>query len=194
MEFLHGRPLSPDELDMIRQHLESLDDVTAIDPVRCAPFWSGTGCICSQSCRQRTTNPHASDPQGAGTAGRRSAGPAWRTIQELARRRGESANEAASSGDGGAFSSATSGARRNQISSELLCSTGPVQRLLFCLCLMSVGRDPLRLVLWETAPLRRIGVKVLVSFFDSTGGAVVHRCCVRAWRDIGAGVPGSVAG
>jgi hypothetical protein len=32
MEFLHGRPLSPEELDIIRQQLEELDDVTAIDP------------------------------------------------------------------------------------------------------------------------------------------------------------------
>jgi hypothetical protein len=32
MEFLHGRPLSPEELDVIRQQLEGMDDVTAIDP------------------------------------------------------------------------------------------------------------------------------------------------------------------
>jgi hypothetical protein len=32
MEFLHGRPLSPEELDLIRQQLEGMDDVTAIDP------------------------------------------------------------------------------------------------------------------------------------------------------------------
>jgi hypothetical protein len=32
MEFLHGRPLGPEELDTIRQQLEEMDDVTAIDP------------------------------------------------------------------------------------------------------------------------------------------------------------------
>jgi hypothetical protein len=32
MEFLHGRPLSPEELDMIRQQLEAMDDVIAISP------------------------------------------------------------------------------------------------------------------------------------------------------------------
>jgi hypothetical protein len=32
MEFLHGRPLSPEELDMIREQLEEMDNVTAIDP------------------------------------------------------------------------------------------------------------------------------------------------------------------
>ena len=32
MEFLHGRPLSPEELDIIRQQLEEMDGVTAIDP------------------------------------------------------------------------------------------------------------------------------------------------------------------
>ena len=31
-EFLHGRPLSPEELDTIRQQLEGMDDVTVIDP------------------------------------------------------------------------------------------------------------------------------------------------------------------
>ena len=31
MEFLHGRPLSPDELEMIRQRIEALDDIGAID-------------------------------------------------------------------------------------------------------------------------------------------------------------------
>ncbi len=31
MEFLHGRPLSPDELEMIRQRIEALDDIGAVD-------------------------------------------------------------------------------------------------------------------------------------------------------------------
>ena len=33
MEFLHGRPLSPEELEMIRRKLESLrrDDIAAVD-------------------------------------------------------------------------------------------------------------------------------------------------------------------
>ncbi len=31
MEFLHGRPLSPEELEMIRRQLESLDDIGAVD-------------------------------------------------------------------------------------------------------------------------------------------------------------------
>jgi integrase/recombinase XerD len=43
-------------------------------------------------------------------------------------------------------------------------------------------------------PRRRIGVKMLVSFVDSTFGAVVHRCCVRARPCIDASVPGSVGG
>jgi hypothetical protein len=32
MEFLHGRPLSPEELDAIRQQLEEMDDVISISP------------------------------------------------------------------------------------------------------------------------------------------------------------------
>ena len=32
MEFLHGRPLSPEDLERIRQEIELFDDVTAIDP------------------------------------------------------------------------------------------------------------------------------------------------------------------
>jgi hypothetical protein len=32
MEFLHGRPLSPDDLEMIRQQIEVLDDIGAVDP------------------------------------------------------------------------------------------------------------------------------------------------------------------
>jgi hypothetical protein len=31
MEFLHGRPLSSEELDMIRKQIEDMDDITAID-------------------------------------------------------------------------------------------------------------------------------------------------------------------
>ena len=31
MEFLHGRPLSPEELEMIRRELGSLDDIGAVD-------------------------------------------------------------------------------------------------------------------------------------------------------------------
>jgi hypothetical protein len=31
MEFLHGRPLSPEELEMIRQRIEALDDIGAVD-------------------------------------------------------------------------------------------------------------------------------------------------------------------
>jgi hypothetical protein len=31
MEFLHGRPLSPEDLEMIRRELESLDDIGAVD-------------------------------------------------------------------------------------------------------------------------------------------------------------------
>jgi hypothetical protein len=30
-EFMFGRPLSPEELDMIREQIESMDDITAID-------------------------------------------------------------------------------------------------------------------------------------------------------------------
>lgn len=32
IEFLHGRPLGPDELDMIRQQIEGFDTIEAIDP------------------------------------------------------------------------------------------------------------------------------------------------------------------
>jgi hypothetical protein len=33
IEFLHGRPLEPEELEMIRQQIESgFDDITEIDP------------------------------------------------------------------------------------------------------------------------------------------------------------------
>jgi hypothetical protein len=31
MELMFGRPLSPEELDMIREQIESMDDITAID-------------------------------------------------------------------------------------------------------------------------------------------------------------------
>jgi hypothetical protein len=31
MEFMFGRPLSPEELDMIREQIEDMDDITAID-------------------------------------------------------------------------------------------------------------------------------------------------------------------
>jgi hypothetical protein len=30
MEFMFGRPLSPDELEMLRKHIESIDDITAV--------------------------------------------------------------------------------------------------------------------------------------------------------------------
>ena len=32
MEFLRGQPLSPEELNMIRQHLAGMGGVTVIDP------------------------------------------------------------------------------------------------------------------------------------------------------------------
>ncbi|WP_439372884.1 hypothetical protein [Bradyrhizobium sp. DASA03120] len=32
IEFLHGRPLEPDELVMIRQQIEGFDRIEAIDP------------------------------------------------------------------------------------------------------------------------------------------------------------------
>ena len=31
MELLHGRPLSPEELEMIRKQIEGLDEIGAID-------------------------------------------------------------------------------------------------------------------------------------------------------------------
>jgi hypothetical protein len=31
MEFMFGRPLSPEELDTIREQIESMNDITAID-------------------------------------------------------------------------------------------------------------------------------------------------------------------
>jgi hypothetical protein len=31
MEFMFGRPLSPEELDMIREQIESMDNIAAID-------------------------------------------------------------------------------------------------------------------------------------------------------------------
>jgi hypothetical protein len=31
MEFLHGRPLSPEELELIRREIESFDDIGAVD-------------------------------------------------------------------------------------------------------------------------------------------------------------------
>ena len=35
MEFMFGRPLSPEELDTLRQQIESMDDITAVtDEVR----------------------------------------------------------------------------------------------------------------------------------------------------------------
>jgi hypothetical protein len=32
IEFLHGRPLAPDELDALREEIESFDSIEAIDP------------------------------------------------------------------------------------------------------------------------------------------------------------------
>jgi hypothetical protein len=33
MEFLHGQPLSPEELELIREQIESLDDIVGtVDP------------------------------------------------------------------------------------------------------------------------------------------------------------------
>jgi hypothetical protein len=32
IEFLHGRPLSPEELELIREQIESLDHIGAVDP------------------------------------------------------------------------------------------------------------------------------------------------------------------
>jgi hypothetical protein len=32
MEFLHGRPLGPQELELIRAQIEEMDDITAVDP------------------------------------------------------------------------------------------------------------------------------------------------------------------
>ena len=31
IEFLHGRPLSPEELEMIRRDIEAFDDIGAVD-------------------------------------------------------------------------------------------------------------------------------------------------------------------
>ena len=31
IEFLHGRPLSPEELEMIRREIEAFDDIGAVD-------------------------------------------------------------------------------------------------------------------------------------------------------------------
>jgi hypothetical protein len=31
MEFMFGRPLEPEELDLLRQQIESMDDITAIE-------------------------------------------------------------------------------------------------------------------------------------------------------------------
>ena len=31
MEFMFGRPLEPEELELLRQQIESMDDITAID-------------------------------------------------------------------------------------------------------------------------------------------------------------------
>jgi hypothetical protein len=31
MEFLHGQPLSPEELELIREQIEALDDIAAVD-------------------------------------------------------------------------------------------------------------------------------------------------------------------
>jgi hypothetical protein len=32
VEFLDGRPLSPDDLDRLRREIESFDDITAVTP------------------------------------------------------------------------------------------------------------------------------------------------------------------
>ena len=37
MEFMFGRPLSPEELEMLRQQIESMDDIPAINDEELPP-------------------------------------------------------------------------------------------------------------------------------------------------------------
>ncbi len=80
----------------------------------------------------------------------------------------------------------------------------PIKRIVVA---VEAGRDGFWLARWlqergievyvihaSSIPVPRIGVKMLVSLVDSTFGAEVHRCCVRAWRSIGAGAPEAVVG
>ena len=38
MEFMFGRPLSPEELEMLRERIESTDDISAIDAAAASPL------------------------------------------------------------------------------------------------------------------------------------------------------------
>ena len=54
IEFLHGRPLEPEELEAIRLQLESgFDHISSIDPERYAGSLSGIGRIYYPSFRPR---------------------------------------------------------------------------------------------------------------------------------------------
>jgi hypothetical protein len=55
MEFLHGQPLSPDELEMIRQQFEAgFDTINAIDS-EIRGSCNGTGRTWFRNCRRRNS-------------------------------------------------------------------------------------------------------------------------------------------
>jgi hypothetical protein len=53
-EFLHGRPLSPEELEMIRRGIEAFDDIGALSTTKYAVSWLATGRTCCPSFRPET--------------------------------------------------------------------------------------------------------------------------------------------
>jgi hypothetical protein len=55
IEFLQGRPLSPDELEMIRQQIESFDDIASLTTEYAASSLA-TGPTCYRSFRHQKTN------------------------------------------------------------------------------------------------------------------------------------------
>jgi hypothetical protein len=56
MEFLHGRPLSPEELELLRQQIEEgFDNIAEVAP-RYGGSSLATGLICCRSCRRKKTD------------------------------------------------------------------------------------------------------------------------------------------
>jgi hypothetical protein len=55
IEFLHGRALEPEELDLIRQQIEEFDQIDHADP-EIRAIVRATGRTCWRSCRLKMTN------------------------------------------------------------------------------------------------------------------------------------------
>jgi len=68
IEFLHGRPLSQEDLDRIRLEIESLDSISVISP-EMRGMSSAIGHTCCQSYRHRKQMGSGSVPVGQARSG-----------------------------------------------------------------------------------------------------------------------------